>query len=404
MNIKLKNVGIVEYSDIDIDTITVIAGTNESGKSTICKSIYSIGEGVKKTQRYKNIELAGKIGYILLQLIEDIKDKDDNFRYKLDELLQDFKYYNNNFNLKTSLSNLEETLSNINDTDISSKIKKWSYYFDSLNSLITNYKDGDVNKYYLSSIRTSVKRNLVGDITAQNKDTIVSFKYEDKLSVKIKYTNRELNNSEIKAKSVKDINYILVDGPYTLDYVQDQFENHKYANLMPMFKYSDNLMYCLLNKNKNNTDVNKELLKCFDFIEGSIVVSKNPRSFKYKKTIAEKERLIDMNNVSNGVKSLAIIKTLACNGWITKDTVLLLDELDTHLHIERKVEFASLLFCIQKHTNCKILATTLCADFINILQMVSVSTNVDTVKYYYVDMIKNKARFTLNQTKEKTVN
>lgn len=45
MKISLKNIGKIKNSDIEINGITVIAGENDSGKSTIGKALFSIFNG-----------------------------------------------------------------------------------------------------------------------------------------------------------------------------------------------------------------------------------------------------------------------------------------------------------------------------------------------------------------------
>ena len=42
MKIKIENIGFVKIADVEINGITVIAGENNTGKSTIGKSLYSI--------------------------------------------------------------------------------------------------------------------------------------------------------------------------------------------------------------------------------------------------------------------------------------------------------------------------------------------------------------------------
>lgn len=42
MQIKLKNIGKLKEADIKIDGITVIAGKNNTGKSTVGKSLYCL--------------------------------------------------------------------------------------------------------------------------------------------------------------------------------------------------------------------------------------------------------------------------------------------------------------------------------------------------------------------------
>ena len=45
MKLSIKNVGILSKVDLEINGITVIAGENDTGKSTISKSLYAIFNG-----------------------------------------------------------------------------------------------------------------------------------------------------------------------------------------------------------------------------------------------------------------------------------------------------------------------------------------------------------------------
>lgn len=42
MQIRLKNIGIVKDSTIVLDGLTVITGKNNSGKTTVGKTLYSL--------------------------------------------------------------------------------------------------------------------------------------------------------------------------------------------------------------------------------------------------------------------------------------------------------------------------------------------------------------------------
>ena len=42
MKLKLNNIGIIDKADIKLDGLTVIAGENDSGKSTVGKVLYAL--------------------------------------------------------------------------------------------------------------------------------------------------------------------------------------------------------------------------------------------------------------------------------------------------------------------------------------------------------------------------
>ena len=50
MNLFLRNIGIIKEADIELNGLSVIAGYNDTGKSTIGKTIFSI---IKSVNRYK---------------------------------------------------------------------------------------------------------------------------------------------------------------------------------------------------------------------------------------------------------------------------------------------------------------------------------------------------------------
>ena len=46
MRLKLQNIAIIEEAIIDINGITLIAGQNDSGKSTVGKVLYALTRGI----------------------------------------------------------------------------------------------------------------------------------------------------------------------------------------------------------------------------------------------------------------------------------------------------------------------------------------------------------------------
>ena len=57
MNLKLENIGIIRNADIKLNGLTVIAGENDTGKSTVGKLMFSI---IKAFNRYEQDLNEGK--------------------------------------------------------------------------------------------------------------------------------------------------------------------------------------------------------------------------------------------------------------------------------------------------------------------------------------------------------
>ncbi len=54
MNLNLSNIGIVKHADIKVDGLTVIAGENDSGKSTVGKVLYALVKSTSKSHFLSN--------------------------------------------------------------------------------------------------------------------------------------------------------------------------------------------------------------------------------------------------------------------------------------------------------------------------------------------------------------
>ena len=68
MQINLQNVGIVKDSTITIDGLSVITGKNNSGKTTVGKTLYSILDAVSNLQQKANND---KFFYRLNKVFKD---------------------------------------------------------------------------------------------------------------------------------------------------------------------------------------------------------------------------------------------------------------------------------------------------------------------------------------------
>lgn len=51
MRLEFDNIGIIQKADIQIDGLTVIAGENSTGKSTISKALYAMFDGGQNDEK-----------------------------------------------------------------------------------------------------------------------------------------------------------------------------------------------------------------------------------------------------------------------------------------------------------------------------------------------------------------
>ena len=94
MELQLKNIGMIKEANVKIDGLTVIAGENDTGKSTVGKALYL----ALKSVPYKEEDLLSKgknlatIGHIGISLIFDLDKFPDNAVLRLKKNSKIYEY------------------------------------------------------------------------------------------------------------------------------------------------------------------------------------------------------------------------------------------------------------------------------------------------------------------------
>lgn len=122
---------------------------------------------------------------------------------------------------------------------------------------------------------------------------------------------------------------------------------------------------------------------------------------------------IALSSISNGVKTLLILKEIINANLISSGVLLILDEPENELHPEWQVKYAEILCKLQKYFNCKILISTHSNFFLNALDSYSkyyeneralfqtsinsrgeakITDNTDNIKGIYEDFAKEAIR------------
>ncbi len=67
MQLKLENIGMIKEADVTIDGLTVIAGENDTGKSTVGKSLFLSVKTAQECQEVEKIKFINKMEYLLFK-------------------------------------------------------------------------------------------------------------------------------------------------------------------------------------------------------------------------------------------------------------------------------------------------------------------------------------------------
>lgn len=404
MKLKLKNIGKLQETEIDIDGITVIAGKNNTGKSTVGKSLYCIFSSMydvnqkieddKKDYVRRRVEilfmqnssitnrLLFKHTYkdIIENIVNDIIDKQNNEAKELILMvfnqLNENRKKNNNFDNKTINDEiLNEFFQNIQE---GLDIPKQIFYINRLNNILYKEFNGQINNI----------NNKLGS-------TINLLIKENRFKMDIKGEKITINQyMELES----DIVYI--DNPFVLDNIDDK-------DLQDILNHRDNIISKMKNniQDDNMTEnilLQEKVTSVIDKLDkigvGKLIKIKEMYQTKFKYQSSLDNEPLEFVNVSAGLKTFIILKTLILNGHIKERGCIVLDEPEIHLHPEWQLVFAELIVLLQKTFNLHILLNTHSPYFLRAIQVYSAKYEIaDRCNYYLAENdIDNNIAFIRN--------
>ena len=377
MFLSIKNLGKIAAADIDIAGITVIAGENNTGKSTVGKALFSVFNSFYQIDKQIYDEK-------LLAVINQINRNSDSF-----SPLSEFS------GITKSIMDKKDIY--INDmTLLQQDLKNLLMQYDALINIekladniihIFNISDYDV---LISSLRNRMRLEFnmqINNLYCPEKisDIMLIVKGEE---IKIQVTNNE--NIDILFNNISlNTEVVYIDSPYVMDnpqipvYINSNYRNHR-----------DHLSV-LLTKNTNASVIDeiiasKKLNAVFEKLNsicsGEMIKNNNLR-FAYKES--ESGNIIDVSNISTGLKTFAIIKTLLLNGSLVENGTIILDEPEIHLHPKWQLVFAEIIVLLQKEFNMHILINTHSPYFLDAIEVYSLKHGITGKCKYYLAEISN---------------
>ncbi|MDR1469898.1 MAG: ATP-binding protein [Spirochaetaceae bacterium] len=376
MLFKINNIGKIQEAEIEVNGITVIAGHNNTGKSTYGKILYCMfnafcdAQAAIHRERRKNIK--------------DFVHAVTRFRYgniRAEDLIQ--VIINDIIDHQSSKEEIRTLLEGAIDDKIPIVDKTKDAAIDFLVEKIVRageVTDEQIQRIILTRFLRSEFGNQINHVNHAEETGIVSLTIDGKtLSASIK--NNECTDFSDNAGIINNVLYI--DTPFILD------ENEYGYFLIEEYGHRQHLRESLSQSSDGMSAVDEILAKQrlqrillnirnvingeFQQVEGDWMFQENGLN-----------EPLGMFSLSTGMKPFLIIKRLMEAGEIKEHSVLVFDEPEIHLHPEWQLKYAELLVLLQKEYNLTILLTTHSPYFLNAIEVYSKKNNISARCNYYL--------------------
>lgn len=397
MKLNIQNIGNIRNTEITINGITLLAGVNGAGKSTVSKSLFSMfnsfydfGSSIKKDK-------LNTIAHITRNYLNRIES---NYLATATQTtrrntLTEFE------TRKKIISEMETKYDSIeSEEDIQTII----------NSVVSEFTDTGLDQNSIQPIPSKEIFDIIKQSTLSVLEQILTTNFRGEFNNQInnifEHTSGEisLNFKENSiCVSIEDNTVSIKGKPFNLStdvvYIDDAATNvDDYYSHYPFFSgrfkednHNDHLQFQLGQNNEIESHTKKALVtdklkNIFTILNSTLghVVTNN------KLTVENKDNQLNIVNYSSGMKTFYIIKTLLEKGIIEENGVLILDEPEVHLHPEWQLKLAEIIVLLRKEFGLHILINTHSPYILNALEVYAKKYSlVKECSYYLCSLVNN---------------
>ena len=382
MKLTIKNFARIKEAEINIDGITIIAGENNTGKTTIGKVLFSCFNSLNNIEEAILLDKKKAINREFFELFKIllneyvIHNEDELTLGKIQNItnILYYNYINTKKNIYDILIDKLKEYVDIKDETIINHIKKTAkrieeYINISYNKLAYKKIEEYFNEMFNNQINSRIEKDTIAEINIL--DLYFKFKNDERIDTSLNYSNKR--------------NIFFIDNPFI-------FDRNDYPYSLSIAE--SHLINSILHSEKPNTLdkilAEEKLKNIYDKLSNAVngkIVEKDKEFYLEEDFFYEP---ISVHNLSAGLKSFAIIKMLLERNALKEDDILILDEPEIHLHPKWQLLYAEIIVLLQKEFNIHILITTHSPYFLEAIEMYSKLHGMQEKTNYYLADIENK--------------
>lgn len=379
----------VKEADIEIAGLTVVGGVNGCGKSTLARWLNYVVNILNDYDRY---------------VIEDARRSYDELSHILSRAM--------NITISLRMEWMREERKFVQSDDIEEVRESFKFLSDRFANIFLKLRPQiwNLNRRRLSSLfdLEVIDNESLSDFVTRVVDHIIT---EGEKIYKIAVSRLDSHTFNNWKEILFDrIDLSIDDSKINLHFTEDgvtllggkdfsvplMLHNAVYINTQEISSafessrqgYGD-LWQLLQKKSDQGSPKNRSLARMIQkIIGGDVVVDTRNNLFSDRRDKLHYVRHdgldILLRGAATGIISFSILMQLLENGWITENTLLIIDEPEAHLHPQWIVEYARVLVKINKILGTKIFVSTHNPDMLAALQSISEKEGIMPETFFYL--------------------
>lgn len=395
MQISLRNVNKIREGIINLDGLTVIAGVNDSGKSTVGKMLFSLVKAIYNAKHYNENRRTRDLHIQVSSLYHISNMAGLNLStLSLPDRPQDFSQMLSSFD-DDALSLVEAIESKLAGVEIIPRYRiNLIRRIDNIKDLLISGKNPETR--FKKELITSLKAEFKADIPSYGAGVAeVSF-FDNENATPLHFAikdNALLVAPEFKMWEINIEDATFVESPLYLQMIDTLAQSRTFKDTNLTFQ-SIGLRTSYINYHAQDMaqkldayrdiDVMNMFFRQDDISEvigGRFVYDNSKKSL----FLVKDGNMYSPINVASGIKSFGVIQMLLESGAINENRLLIWDEPENHLHPEWQLLFARLLVHLAQR-GIPVLLSSHSPYFIQAIRFYSHKTTLqDYVRYYMAE-------------------
>ncbi len=383
MKLRIDNFALIKHAEIDIDGITVIAGNNNSGKSTVGKILFSIFTALSNIDEKIEAQRVRMIQRVVASKIYRVAGEDFEYHlWGLESEIRDFVSIHNGsvvIDWKSFINKYEDIVPDLAQKGLLEEMQQAVAQIETWPRLrlIMNAISPYFSSCFHQQINSLSAPNVPAKVSLYIKSKEISMVFKDNLVAEIN-PEMELTNK-----------VIFYSSPTVVDLMDARIiDNLPMKNLIRLLSsYSDRMTddSDLLEKSMLQGRLGTVLKKIDAVLPGRI--QKQRRGYGLYRP--EWKEPLSVKNLSMGLKAFVVLKMLLESNQLKDKDVLILDEPEIHLHPTWQLLYAELIVLLQKEFDLSVIVTTHSNFFLDAIETYTNKYQTQGKLHLYLSELEN---------------